>query len=995
VFVGRGAERHRIESLLATARAGTSGVLVVQGEAGIGKSALLGHARAQAQAQTRPGGPGGSGPAVAGSGGSGSGGSGSGRSGAGGAGESGRSGRGMTELRMDGVEGEARLAFAGLTELLRPVTAAVADLPSPQADALHSALALHAEPANPLAVRVALLTLLAALAEDAPVLVTVDDAQWVDESSLEALAFAARRLTVERVALLVAERDAAPAPAPASASASASAALAFGPDAVLRLAGLPDDEARQLLAQAGRPGLGAAAVDRLVRMAAGNPLALLELPSGLGLGLGLGSDPDPAVLAGVAPPPVGPRVQQVFRTRLDRLPAPARLAVGVVAADGAAGLGEVLRALATLGLDAGALGPAEDEGLVTIEADRIDLRHPLLRPAAYHALPAPARRQVHAALAAALGRPGEVERRTWHRAAAAVGPDEDVASALDEVARSAERRGDLPTTAHGFARAAGLTADDDTRARRLLASAEAWLAAGHWEQALDQLDQAAVHAVEPGLRADIAASTGQFEVYRAGPERGMALLVAAADAVEADDPARATRMLAYAVNGAVYAADIDRAVVLASRAVACGERAGGLDTVAGTLVRVEAGLLAGDPSVVPLLEPLAQLAEGLFGSDLADAEHVFSLVVLADFVLESWDRADRLLDMMVRRARATGRLFMLAFALVIKGELDFRRGRWSSAYSTVTAEGWAAPQDLPGIGSWLHAVQARVEAGLGLDDDAAAHARSALAAATATGSRSVVAWAGASLGFLELGRGRPQAAVDWLTEVASIMDGGGFGEPGILWWAPDLIEAHWRVGDLGAARRRLEAFQAQADATGRRWALAAAARCAGLLASTPAEAEAAFATALRWHDQLDAPFERARTLLRLAEHRLTVGAGPGGRGAEGPLRAALATFERLGAEPWAAQARRLLGAEPVPVEVAPLTRQERQVAAIVGRGATNREAAEQLFLSPRTIDFHLQNIYRKLQVRSRTELALRIAADDPGASAVPPGVRPTSEQATT
>ncbi|HEV7760054.1 MAG TPA: AAA family ATPase, partial [Acidimicrobiales bacterium] len=405
MLVGRGAERHRIESLLATARAGTSGVLVVQGEAGIGKSALLGHARAHAG--------------------------------------TGGSGRGMTELRMDGVEGEARLAFAGLTELLRPVTAAVADLPSPQADALHSALALHAEPANPLAVRVALLTLLAALAEDAPVLVTVDDAQWIDESSLEALAFAARRLTVERVAVLVAERDAASASAPASAS----AALAFGPDAVLGLAGLPDDEARQLLARADRPGLGTAAVDRLVRMAAGNPLALLELPSGLGLGLGPGSDPDPAMAAGVAPPPVGPRVQQVFRTRLDRLPAPARLAVGVVAADGAAGLGEVLRALATLGLDAGALGPAEDEGLVTIEADRIDLRHPLLRPAAYHALPAPARRQVHAALAAALGRPGEVERRTWHRAAAAVGPDEDVASALDDVARTAERRGDLPTTA--------------------------------------------------------------------------------------------------------------------------------------------------------------------------------------------------------------------------------------------------------------------------------------------------------------------------------------------------------------------------------------------------------------------------------------------------------------------------------------------------------------------------------------------------------------------
>jgi DNA-binding CsgD family transcriptional regulator len=405
--------------------------------------------------------------------------------------------------------------------------------------------------------------------------------------------------------------------------------------------------------------------------------------------------------------------------------------------------------------------------------------------------------------------------------------------------------------------------------------------------------------------------------------------------------------------------------------VACGERAGGLNLIAGALARVEAGLLTGDPTVPETLAPLAQLAEHLIESDLEDAEHVFSLVVLADFVLESWDRAERLIDMMVRRARDTGRFFLLAVAFTIGAELDWRRGRWSAAYTTATTEVWENPLDLPGVGAWLHAVQARVEAGLGLTDDAYAHGQAALAAATETGTDAVVAWAAAALGFLELGQGRPQAAVEHLERVATTLERGRFGEPGFLWWAADLIEAYWRVGDVGAARRRLEILQRQADATGRHWAKAAAARGAGLLASSPADAEAAFGEALGWHTRLDAPFERARTLLRLGERRQeNESADP-----EPPLREALGIFAELRAEPWIAQARHLLGDATAAAPVA-LTRQERQVAALVGRGATNREAAEQLFLSPRTIDFHLRNIYKKLGVRSRTELAVHIAAQD-------------------
>ncbi len=335
VLVGRRSECDRIDCVLADARAGASGTLVLRGEAGIGKSALLGYGRDRAT--------------------------------------------GFTQLAVHGVESEAALAYAGLTELLRPVQDELDALPPAQNEALLSALAQHTEPANLLAVRVAVLTLLAHLAESAPVLVTIDDAQWVDESSIEALAFAARRLAAERVAVLAAARGEEP------------IVLGSGSGVEHVVTGLDDIDARALLSH--RSGLPSRAADDLVRACAGNPLALLELPEVAGSVPHAGE---------VQPLPVGPRVRHAFEARLAQLPEPTRLAVGVVAA-GDAGLRETLAAFATLGLEADALAPAEHTGLVTVDGDRVALRHPLLRSVAYHSLSAPARRDVHAALAAALG----------------------------------------------------------------------------------------------------------------------------------------------------------------------------------------------------------------------------------------------------------------------------------------------------------------------------------------------------------------------------------------------------------------------------------------------------------------------------------------------------------------------------------------------------------------------------------------------------------------
>ena len=902
MVVGRAGERRQIDALLDGARNGTSGVLVLRGDAGIGKSTLLAHARDRAT--------------------------------------------GMQLLEMRGVEGEADLAFAGLTDLLLPVGHELDRIPRPQADALRTALALGAEPANPLTVRVGLLTFLASLAERRPVLVTVDDVQWIDRSSIETLAFAVRRLAAERVAVVAAVRG------------TDRTTLDVDAATVVTIEGLADDEARELLSE--RAGLSGVAADELIRTASGNPLALLELPDVAGSTSGPG---------GVEPPAVGPRVLHAFADRLGQLPPGTQLAMGVVAADPAATRREIADTLHQLGLPADALEQAEDQGLVRIGADRVELRHALLRSVVYHALSGPDRREVHSALATVLDRPRTTERRAWHRAEATLGLDEGVATALEQAARAAERRGALATAAHGLDRAASLSPDDDDRARRLLGSADAWLAAGHWDLALDQLDRAAEVAVEPGLRADIAASTGQLEAYRSGPDRGGAILVDAAERIEQDDPVRATRLYSYAVNVAASGIDIDRAVALASRAAECGTRAGGLSVLSGTMATVEAGLFAGDPQVATMLGPLAHLADGLIDSDLADAEHVFSLVVLADFVRESWDRAERLLDVMEARARETGRLFLLAFSLVIRSELDWRRGRWTEAYTRATTDVWETPLDLPWVGIWRHAVQARIEAGRGLTDDGREHGQAALAAAAGTGTRAVEAWAGASLGFLELGQARPQAAVEHLTAVAALLERGRVAEPGVLWYASDLIEAHWRLGELGPARRALERLHAQARATGRSWAHAAARRAAGLLAPTPQAAEDAFAEALAWHDRLPAPFERARTLLLLGERRMSFDLGT----ADAPLRDARATFEHLGAVPWVAQVRALTGDDDGPDATVALTRQERRVAAVVGAGATNREAADELFLSPRTIDFHLRNIYKKLDIRSRTELAVHIA----------------------
>ncbi|HEX3213725.1 MAG TPA: ATP-binding protein, partial [Actinomycetota bacterium] len=415
MLYGRRAQCDALERLLADARRSRSGVLVVRGEAGAGKSALLEHAAGQAD--------------------------------------------GMLVLRATGVESEAELPFAALHQLLRPVLGLTGRLAEPQAAALGGALGL----ADPRAedrflISVAVLSLLGEAAEERPVLCLVDEAQWLDRSSAEALAFVARRLDAEGVACLFAARDGDPRD-------FAGAGL---PE--LRLGGLDPEAAAALLAGTGAD-LPAEVVGRLVERTGGNPLALLELPGSLA----------PDQLAGRAPLedvlPLTTRLEQTFGERVRRLPGPARALLLAAAAETTGDPAVVLRAGARLGAGAGELAEAEAAGLVRTGDGRLAFRHPLVRSAAYQTGTLADRQAAHRALAEVLTGEDAADQRAWHLAAATVGPDEEAAAGLERSADRARRRGGHAAAAAALERAAGLTGDDDERGRRLAAAATAaWLA---------------------------------------------------------------------------------------------------------------------------------------------------------------------------------------------------------------------------------------------------------------------------------------------------------------------------------------------------------------------------------------------------------------------------------------------------------------------------------------------------------------------------------------
>ncbi|MET7460875.1 LuxR C-terminal-related transcriptional regulator [Nonomuraea sp. NPDC005501] len=927
MLYGRVSETTAITGLLASAAAGEGGALALRGEAGVGKSALLSLAASLGEASS--------------------------------------GGGAMRVLRAGGVEPEADLAFAALHQLLRPVTGLLDALPGPQRDAVAGALGLAAPSSDRFLVSAGVLSLLAEAAVPDGLLCLVDDVQWLDRASADALLFAARRLRTEGVAMLLAVRGDMP--------------VKGVPE--LRVGGLDAASAGDLLgsrlAVTLGSGAGVAPVvrDRLVALSGGNPLVLRETAARLTVGQ----------LAGRAPlPDPLPGGEQLFGDQVAGLGEAARLVL--LAASLESDLDVVLRASSRLNgtlPDTGndlrngpgdgdgpgnGLVEAEAAGLVAVEGTRVRFRHPLVR-SAVHAWAGSARlRQAHAVLAALV----EGDRRAWHLAAVALAPDEEVAAALAASAGRARARGGYGDAATALARSAELTPDPGRRAERLVeAATAAWLAGRpgqaetHLAEARELAETLPGHPADPGdtpydetgrpasqggvrtvagLVGEIARLRGRFEL-NGGDAAEAVRILGAGDSLEA---------LADASEAASYVGDVDAIVELGRRARA-HPRGFLRDTVAGIGAMLDPG---GDDGEELLRAALARTGELREAAEFLWACAAASYLGEADVSAELAGRAGAV-------ARMSGIAGQLPVVLEFVSTAERIRGRLAES-AAIAEEGLALAQEAGYTNSvGAHLANLAVVAALrGEEETCRRYAAEALAIAIPhrVGLRAAVA--SYALAMLDLGLGRFEAAHARFVSITRA--GPGAGHPTVVWRStPDRVEAAVAAGDPDAAREAVEGLERWAAGATTPASRALLARCHALAGG----GDELFEEALRLHGE---PFEGARTALLYGE-RLRRTQRPGQ--ARAHLRAARETFQRLGAEPWARRAHGELraagetAARPQSDALAALTPQELRIARLVAAGASSKEVAAQLFLSPRTVEYHLYKVYPKLGITSRTELA--------------------------
>jgi DNA-binding CsgD family transcriptional regulator len=897
-LLGREREGAVIDRLLAAARAGSGGALVVRGEPGIGKSALLGYARERSAP--------------------------------------------MMVLSAGGVEAESDLAYSGLHELLRTVLTHLGELPGMQAQALAGALGLVPSPQpDRLLICAAVLGLLAAAAEDQPVLCVVDDAQWLDRPSADALVFTARRLRAEQLAIVFGVRD-------SEASRFEAAGL---PE--LALTGLGQDAAVEVLATIGRTAVPSVC-ERLLAEADGNPLALLELPGSLSAEQLNGRVPLPDAM------PLTPRLEGVFRQRIGRLPRYAQTVLLIAAADNTGDVPAVLRAAAALELPADALDPAEGSGLIRITGKTLTFRHPLVRSALYQGATLSQRQQAHAALASALCGDDHVDRRVWHQAMAALTGDEEVAAALEASARRAQLRAGHSSAATAYLRAAELSTDDARRARRIAAAAHAAWDAGEPDRAREIIGRSLPLATGQ-TQAQLLHLSGVIEAHAGSVQAAFAILVDAVDAVDADtDPSLAVEMLFEAADAASFSGDPAAVVELGQRAMRISA-VGELDRFKLAALCGFARSYAGDHD-----QAQALLTDALRRADTVTDPRALLWAADAASASKGLGAGLPYVNRAVELARRNGLLGLLPLVLRRQAMELLWLSQFDLAYAAAQ-EGYRLSVDL-GYGSSGHLVNmAAVEATWGHEQDARRHTEEALALSQRRGSAFPAIGAEWTLGLIELTAGRPAEAADRLLAITS-SDHPDHNPLIALEVMPDAVEAGVRVGLRQQAVARLEHLRelvAAAPTAARRALLA---RCEALLAER--DPEESFSEAITLGPGLP-PLQRARTELLYGEWLRRERRRSDARV---HLRAALEAFRRLGAVPWAERAEAELRAtgETVrkrdPSLVQQLTPQEFQIAGLVTKGLTNREIAGQLYLSPRTIDYHLHKIFTKLGIASRTEL---------------------------
>ncbi|NUW32423.1 AAA family ATPase [Nonomuraea sp. SMC257] len=896
---GREAEAGAIAALLAGARRGESALLVLRGEPGIGKTALLDQAVAAA-------------------------------------GE-------LRLLRGTGVESEAELPFSGLEMALRPALGCLPALPAPQRAALEAAFGLGSGAgADPMLVGLAVLSLLAEHAGEDGLLCVVDDAQWLDRASRDALLFAARRLRAEGVVMLFAARDGEGSfPAPGL------------PE--LRLSGLRPEAAAALL---DRHPLPPALRFRLLAEAQGNPLALLELP------VALGAEPAAAFAPGALP--MTSRLQLTFHGQVSRMPAASQTLLLVAAADDAGDLAAILRAAATLGAGVEDLLPAEQAGLIVRggSEDTLRFRHPLIRAAVHQRAPLGHRLAVHRALAAALDGPEHADRRAWHLAAAATGPDEEAATALERAAVRARERSGYEAAAAACERAARLSAEPEARARREAMAAEAALETGDLDRAGDLARRAAERAGgAPAVRARLAHVQALADFWKGSYPAAHQRLLDGAALIDGADPAQAAQLLIQAVHTAWYLGERQLAATLERLSALPFTDTDPLAPIARFLVHLLN--TGGSEPPPPLGETLDTVRRRGEAPDQA-------LMILCGAALARGQDADAYLlaNTLAAGHRARGRAGRLPTVLFFTVEGEVFTGRHRDALTTAT-EALDLARDT-GQQQWVSqfsSVLAYLDAARGDEDACGRHAEAGLAGAAPGAISPGAPWAYWSLGLLDLGLGRAEAALSRFERLAR--------EPMrhhicATRSTPDLVESAVRVGAPERAAEPLARFERWAESVRQPWADALVLRCRGLLGADE-QAEQSYAAALKLHDQDSRPVEYARTALLYGEWLRRARRKAEARGL---LNGALEVFDRLGMAPWAERARGELtatGAQDQQARAgegaaAALTPQELQIVRLAAQGLSNRDIAAQLFLSHRTVGYHLYKAYPKLGVVSRGEL---------------------------
>lgn len=895
---GREREREVLDRLL---HGGRSGVLVIHGEAGVGKTALLDYAV-----------------------------------GAGGE---------FVVTKFSGVEAEMELPYAAVQQLCSPFLGLLDRLPQPQHEALGVAFGLSAGSApDPFLVGLAVLSLLSEAAEERPLLSVVDDAHWLDQGSARTLAFVARRLLAEHVVLLFATRH-------------VDEALRGLPE--LLISPLRRRDARELLESVLPARLDEAVLERIVVETRGNPLALLELPRGLSPNQLAGGFGLPAAL------PLSDSIEETFTRRLTALPGDARRLLLVAAADPIGDPALVWRAAERLGIPESAADVLEAEDLLDL-GPQVVFRHPLVRSAVYRAAAGNQRREIHQALAEATDRELDPDHHAWHRAQAAPKPEEDVAAELDESAARAQARGGFAAAAAFLERAATLTPEESRRSERALAAAQAKLKAGALDDASRLVATAEAGALSELGAAQAALLHGQIAFLATRSGNAAALLLEAAVRLREVDPRLARETYLEALTAAIFAGPLaapgagPREIAEAASAAPRAQEPRGPDLLLDGLVAL---LSDSYGAAVPMLRQALRAIE----DEASQTEQLRWMWGATVSTLHLWDDEgwERLSDLHLHLVRETGALGDLAVALSHRGQMHVFAGELGLAASLQEALQEAteltgsplAPYDTVG----LAAMRGREADARQLFDAA----RAEVIRRGEGAGLSFIDWAESVL-YNGLGRyAEALAAAGRVVDHTELVSEN--------WAMPELIEAAVRVGALELAAETDRRLTERSRASGTDWSLGIAARSHALLVGD-GRADALYAESIERlaRTRIAVDLARAHLLygewLRRQRRRLD---------ARDELQIAHEMFSRFGMEAFAERARvelRAAGehARKRTVETPDqLTPQESQVARLAAQGNTNKEIAAQLFISAYTVEYHLHKAFRKLDVKSRTQLAQR------------------------